>query len=100
MTASPRPLRWTEHAVSQLAAIAEYISADSPVYAEQVVEQIVRRLAQAQAFAESGRVVPEVGREDVRELIEAPYRLIYRVRADALEVLAILHARQEFGRLP
>jgi hypothetical protein len=38
VTPEPRPLRWTEHAVSQLAAIAEYISLDSPVYAEQVVE--------------------------------------------------------------
>lgn len=47
MNVGPRSLRWTEHAVTQLAAIAEYISLDSPVYAEQVIDQIVRRLAQA-----------------------------------------------------
>ena len=34
MSPVPRSLRWTEHAVTQLAAIAEYISLDSPVYAE------------------------------------------------------------------
>jgi plasmid stabilization system protein ParE len=55
---SPRALRWTEHAVTQLAAIAEYISLDSPVYAEQVVDQVVRRPAQAQRFPESGASCP------------------------------------------
>lgn len=99
MTPEPRPLRWTEHAVSQLAAIAEYISLDSPVYAEQVIDQLVRRLAQAQAFPESGRVVPEAARSDVRELLEVPYRVIYRVRPDAIEVVAVVHARQQLRGL-
>jgi toxin ParE1/3/4 len=99
VTAEPRPLRWTEHAVSQLAAIAEYISLDSPVYAEQVVDQLVRRLAQAKAFPDSGRMVPEVARPDIRELLELPYRVIYRVRPDAIEVLAVVHARQQLRGL-
>lgn len=37
-------LRWTEPAVGQLGAIAEYISLSSPIYAEQVVERVVLRL--------------------------------------------------------
>ena len=86
--------------MTQLAAIAEYISLDSPVYAEQVVDQLVRRLAQVQAFPESGRVVPELARAEVRELVEAPYRVIYRVRPDAIEVVAVVHARQQLGELP
>ena len=86
--------------MTQLAAIAEYISLDSPVYAEQVVDQLVRRLAQAQAFPDSGRMVPEVARADVRELVEVPYRVIYRVRPDAIEVVAVVHARQQLRELP
>lgn len=95
-----RGLRWTDHAVTQLSAIAEYISAASPVYAEHVVLQLSGRLAQARQFPESGRVVPEFNRSDVRELIEWPYRLIYRVRPDAIEVLSVVHGRQELGELP
>jgi plasmid stabilization system protein ParE len=95
-----RPIRWTEHAVAQLAAIAEYIGIASPVYAEQVVERLVGRLDQASAFPYSGRVVPEVGRDEIREIIEPPYRLIYRVHPDAIEVLSVLHSRQEFPGLP
>ena len=95
-----RRLRWTEHAVTQLGSIAEYISLASPVYAEQVVDRVVRRLAQAQNYPESGRVVPELAQASVRELIEPPYRLIYLVAPDSITVLSILHGRQELRELP
>ena len=97
---SPLALRWTEHAVTQLSALAEYISLDSPFYAERVVDRLVSRLEQARRHPESGRVVPEFGRADVRELVEPPYRLVYRVRPDAIEVLSILHGRQQVGDVP
>ena len=57
-----RALRWTAHAVAQLAAVAEYVSLSSPVYAEHLVDRIGRRLEQAREFPESGRVVPEFTR--------------------------------------
>src|SRR5687767_14811823 len=64
-------------------------------YAEQVIDRVVQRLEQAQRFPESGRAVPEYMQPDIRELLEFPYRLIYRVQPDAIEVLAILHGRQD-----
>ncbi len=91
-------LRWTEHAVNQLGAIAEHISLVSPVYAEQTVNRIAMRFGQAQAFPESGRRVPEAPALEIRELIEFPYRLIYRVHGDVIEVLAIIHGRQDLLR--
>ena len=90
-------LRWTEQAVNQLGTIAEHISLASPIYAEQVVERLVTRLRQAQDFPASGRLVPEMSRPELRELIEAPYRVIYRVHPTAIEVVAILHGRQDLG---
>ena len=94
-----RALRWTEHAVAQLASIAEYVSLSSPVYAEHLVDRLAQRLDQAREFPESGRVVPELGRAEIRELLEWPYRLVYRVHADAIEVLSVLHGRQELPEL-
>ena len=94
------PLRWTEHAVAQLAAIAEYVSLSSPIYAEQLVDRIVHRLDQARDFPESGRVVPEFARDDIRELMEWPYRLVDRIDANAIEVLSVLHGRRELRELP
>ena len=90
-------LRWTEHAVKQLGAIAEHISLVSPVYAEHTVDRLARRLEQAQRFPESGRRVPEAGAADIREFIEFPYRLIYRVHRDTVGVVAIIHGRQELA---
>ena len=90
-----RPLRWTEHAVAQLESVAEYVSLSSPVYAEQLLDRIARRLEQAREFPESGRVVSEFARPDVRELIEWPYRLVYRVHPGTIEILSVLHGRQE-----
>ncbi len=72
----------------------------SPIYAEQVLERLVTRLEQAQNFPESGRVVPEVKHAEIRELIEPPYRLIYRVHPDTIEILSVLHSRQDFPGLP
>jgi plasmid stabilization system protein ParE len=40
-------------------------------------------------------VVPEFLRDDLRELVEPPYRIIYRIYPDAVEVLAIAHGRQD-----
>ena len=97
---APLPLRWTDHAVNQLAALAEYISLDSPLYAEQTVERIVARLEQARVHPRSGRVVPEFPQDDLRELVEPPYRIIYRIRPNAVEVLAIVHGRQDVRERP
>jgi toxin ParE1/3/4 len=90
-----RPLRWTEQAVDHLGAIAEYVSRTSPIYAEQLVQRISTRLNQIREWPESGRVVPEYDAAEIREVIEWPYRLIYREHAGAIEVLGIVHGRQD-----
>ena len=94
-----RALRWTEHAVAQLETVADHVSLSSPIYAEQLVDRITRRLHQACEFPESGRVVPEFARPEIRELIEWPYRLVYRVHPDAIELLSVLHGRQDLREL-
>lgn len=95
-----RALRWTEHAVEDLSTIAEYISLSSPIAAEQLVERVKRQLEQISAYPESGRMVPEVGASDIRELQVKPYRVIYRVLIDQIEVISIVHGRRDFKELP
>jgi len=93
-------LRWTEHAIEDLSAIAEYISLSSPLYAEQLVDRIGRRLEQACAYPGSGRIVPEIASADIRELQVPPYRVMYRVVPDKIEVVSILHSRRSFKEEP
>lgn len=85
---------WTETALGHLAAIQQYISQTSPFYAERMVQRILDRGPQLAAFPESGRVVPEAARPEVREVFEGPYRVIYRIAAARVEVLAVVHGRR------
>ena len=52
------------------------------MYAQRVVDRITRRSEQITKFPGSGRMVPEYEAPDVREVIERPFAIIYRVKAD------------------
>ncbi len=84
-------IHWTNNAVDHLVNIYEYISLNSPTYAKRMVDRITRRTVQIGDQPFSGRKVPEYQTEDVRELIEKPYRIIYRIKADQIDVLAVIH---------
>ncbi len=88
-------LRWTEQAVDQLGAIADYISLSSPIYAEGVVSRIAVRIQLAVEYPDIGRRVPETDGADVRELVEWPYRIVYRRHPDTVEILAIVHGSRD-----
>ena len=95
-----RQLRWTEQAVDQLGAIADYLSQTSPVYAEGLVTRVAAHLQRLLQFPEIGRIVPEAESPQMREVIEWPYRIIYRVRTDLIEVIAVVHVRRDLRAVP
>ena len=70
---------WTLEARSRLRAIEHDIERDSPNAAKAVVRRILERNRQHQTVPLSGRRVPEYRRSNVCELLERPYRIIYRV---------------------
>lgn len=85
---------WSLNAIKHLTNIYEYIALNSPNYAIRMVDRITRRSEQIASQPLSGRKVPEYEIEEIRELIEKPYRIIYRVKQDQIEVLAVIHAAQ------
>ncbi len=85
---------FTENAIEHLLNIYEYISINSPTYARRMVDKITRRSEQIAAHPFSGRIVPEYEADDIRELIENPYRIIYRIKPDQIDVLAVMHGAQ------
>ena len=84
-------VHWTNNALKHLLDIYEYISQNSPFYAERMVDRLTKRSEQIADFPMSGRNVPEYPGEDIRELIEKPYRIIYRIKPDQIDVLAVVH---------
>jgi toxin ParE1/3/4 len=85
---------WTHTAIAHLLAIYEHIARDAPVYAQRIVDRLTRRSEQIATFPQSGRVVPEYGAPDIREVIERPYRIIYRIWEEQIDVLAVVHSAQ------
>jgi toxin ParE1/3/4 len=85
-------VRWTDEARNHLDRIYDYIAQDSPTYALRMVDRITRRSEQIAAFPRSGRVVPEVLDPELREVIEGPYRIVYRILAGGVDIVSILHS--------
>ena len=89
---------WTESAHADLRAIHDYLSQVALEVAERTTARLVGRLDQARDFPFSGRMVPETGAELIRELIESPYRIMYEVFPDRIEILAVVHGARRFPR--
>jgi plasmid stabilization system protein ParE len=90
-------VHWTENAIGHLVNIYEYIAINSPTFAKRMVDKITCRSEQIADHPFSGRKVPEYEADDVRELIEFPYRIIYRIKSDQIDILAVIHGAR---RLP
>ena len=85
---------WTENAIRHLTNIYEYIGLNSPTYAKRMVDRITRRSEQIAEQPLSGRKVPEYDADDIRELIEKPYRVIYRIKPNQIDILAVIHGER------
>jgi len=88
-------IRWTEKAFSDAIGIFEYIADQSLAYADSVYERILERPKQLTVHPRSGSVVPEFGRDDIRELFVYSFRLIYRIAEDEIRVLTIIHGSRK-----
>ena len=89
----------SRNAQQDLLDIGDYIAADDPRAARRFVARLKRRIRTAAAHPRAGRVVAEVGRDDVRELIEGNYRIVYAIRDRDIVVLTVFE-RHRLLRTP
>ena len=91
-------VHWTDTAQAHLDGIYQYIAQNSPEYAKRMVDRLTRRSQQIGSFPLSGRPVPEYQLEQIREVIEGQYRIIYYIKPDQVDVLAVIHAARNILR--
>jgi plasmid stabilization system protein ParE len=91
---------WSESAVEDLEAIAEFIAENSVASAKKVVSKIRDAAINLEKFPHLGMVVPEMSDPSIRQSLVLKYRLIYQLQNDRLLILAILHARRKRGSTP
>jgi len=84
---------WTEPALQELDAIAEYISLDNPVVASHLVQEVFDKIERLEDFPQSGRVPPELPDSVYREVVIPPCRIFYR--EDEKRVLVLYVMREE-----
>lgn len=89
---------WTPRAQQRLQEIHDYIAQDQPVNATRWVARVLDRGEQIGDQPRSGRMVPEYGRETIREIFEGDYRVIYRIRSQQVDVLTVRHGARQMPR--
>ena len=90
---------WTRQAILDVEAIRNYITRDSPHFASVVVDQIVTAVDRLERFPRSGRRVPERPGTELRELLCASFRIVYRVTGELVEVVTVFHGAR-IARIP
>ena len=78
---------WAPLALDRAAEIARYIAADRPAAADRWIDGLMRLAAGLSRAPKRGRIVPEVGRADLREILYGRYRVIYRLEPKRVAVL-------------
>jgi len=84
-------LRWNPAAEYDLYDIHSYIAKDQPINADRFVARLIERAEEATLYPHKHRKAPELDRDDVREVFEGQYRIIFQVHTHEVEVIAVLH---------
>jgi len=85
---------WSQLAIERASEIVEYIALDNPTAAQNWVDEVFEKVKLLGTSPEMGRVVPEVKRNEIRELLFVNYRILYRIEYDSISVLTIRHCKQ------
>ena len=91
-------LIWTEPALADLEAIADYIALDNPAAACRLVQRVFESVERLERFPSSGKRPPEMSRSPYREIVVTPCRVFYRVEGDAVFLLYVMRAERLLRR--
>ena len=82
---------WSPRAADELEQICDFIARDSDHYAKQFAQTVLEIVEAIPDFPKSGRIVPEYQKQSLREKIFLNYRIVYRLRNNTIEIVAISH---------
>lgn len=90
-------ITWSPRALERVQEITDYIAKDNVEAARLLAIELFGAVERLKDFPRSGRMVPEAGRADIREVIHEKYRIVYRIEKQQVSILTVRHSRQ---RLP
>jgi toxin ParE1/3/4 len=83
---------WTEPALSELDAIADYIALENPDVASELVQRIFQHVGQLSEHPQSGSKPQELRGWRYRQIVEPPCRVFYRQDSDCVYILYVMRA--------
>src|SRR5258708_4199505 len=89
---------WTEPALYDLDAIADYIALDDPQAARGLVQRVFQHVEQIVAQPESGSRPPEMRQSRYRQVVEAPCRVFYRYDGSRVFVLHVMRGKMRLRK--
>jgi toxin ParE1/3/4 len=95
-------VQWAEAAVRDLEELVSFIAMDSEFDADRILSRLDARSGTLESSPGRGRLVPELARFGMRrwrELVVRPYRMIYRIEGDTVNVLAVFDGRRDLEDL-
>ena len=87
----------SKSAQNDLREIIKYIATNNPMNAQNVLNKIEAKINSLEQFPERGAYVPELlnhNIKDYRQLLEAPWRIIYKIDNDIVNILIIIDSRR------
>lgn len=85
---------WTPQAQADLKDAHDYIKKDNPQNAKNIVQEMRLKADRLSDLPRMGKVIPELGHDDLHEIQEYPWRILYHIRRDQIHVFALVHKRQ------
>ena len=106
MTSGPEPkskgkarsIQWSARAMRDLEEIAAYIARDNPQAARKWIAKLRKAAEGAAKMPLAARVVPEIQRDDVREVFLRSYRIVYGVRDDHIFVFTVFGGGKQLSQ--
>ena len=93
-------VEWSEFASANLIDLRDYHARTSSQYADQLAARILGRTEDLSLFPYFGSEVPEYTGYGIRELYEHPYRILYVVERDKIQVLTVIHSARRLPSAP
>lgn len=83
---------WTNQALADVDEVCSYIARSAPRTAKTFGQRIFAAVERLNRFPLAGQIVPEIGRNDIREIRLQRYRIVYRVLEEENEILTVYHS--------
>ena len=87
-------LIWTEPALNDLEAIAEYIALDKPDAARRFVQRVFQAVERLESFPKSGSLPPEIPHLPYRQVVLPPCRIFYRTAGPDILIGFVMRSEQ------